>query len=96
MKKIDFSEYENFEKIGGGILGAIAIISAILEMICNGISAATIMAAIKDVASTLIVVMVLLVALKNLIPKKQRGFSNVFYDGMNEIVKKYNIYYYLL
>lgn len=32
MKKIDFSEYDSFEKIGGGILGAIAIISAILEI----------------------------------------------------------------
>lgn len=90
MKKIDFSEYDNFEKIGGGILGAIAIVSAILEMIFNGISAATIMAAIKDVSGTLIVVMVLLVALKNLFPKKKMGFSAIFHDEMEAIVEKYN------
>ena len=90
MKKIDFSEYDNFEKIGGGILGAIAIISAILEMVFNGISAVTIVAAIKDVSGTLIVVMVLLVALKRLFPKKQHGFTNVFQEEMQSIVEKYS------
>lgn len=90
MKKIDFSEYDNFEKIGGGILGAVAIISAILEMIFNGISASSVVAAIKDVSGTLIVVMVLLVALKKLFPKKQQGFSNVFKQEMESIIEKYN------
>lgn len=90
MKKIDFSEYDSFEKIGGGILGAIAIVSAILEMVFNGISVATVMAAIKDVSGTLIVVMVLLVALKKLFPKKQSGFTNVFREEMKAIVDKYS------
>lgn len=90
MKKIDFSEYDNLEKIGGGILGAVAIISAILEMVFNGISVATVMAAIKDVSGTLIVVMVLLVALKKLFPKKQHGFTNVFQEEMQSIVEKYS------
>lgn len=90
MKKIDFSEYDNFEKIGGGILGSIAIVSAILEMVFNGISTATVMAAIKDVSGTLIVVMVLLVALKKLFPKKQHGFTNVFKEEMQPIVEKYS------
>ena len=90
MKKIDFSEYDNFEKVGGGILGFIAIVSAILEMYFNGISAATVMAAIKDVSGTLIVVMVLLVALKKLFPKKQKGFTNVFYEEMQAITEKYH------
>ena len=90
MKKIDFSEYDNFEKIGGGILGAVAIISAILEMIFNGITLSSVMAAIKDVSGTLIVVMVLLVALKKLFPKKQQGFANVFKQEMESITEKYN------
>ena len=90
MKKLDFSEFDYFEKIGGGILGAIAIVSAILEMIFNGISAATIAGAIKDISSTLIVVMVLLVALKKLFPKKQKGFTNVFYKEMKSITEKYS------
>lgn len=90
MKKIDFSEYDSFEKIGGGILGAIAIISAILEMFFNGVSATTIMAAIKDVSGTLIVVMVLIVALNKLFPKKQVGFSAIFREKMNAIIEKYN------
>lgn len=90
MKKIDFSDYDNFEKIGGGILGAVAIVAAILEMVFNGISAATVTAAIKDVSGTLIVVMVLLVALKNLFPKKQHGFTNVFQEEMKTIIEKYS------
>ena len=89
MKKVDFSEFDSFEKIGGGILGAIAIIAAVLEMIFMGISAATIMGAIKDVASTLIVVMVLLVALKKLFPKRQKGFYNVFLGEMKAVSEKY-------
>ncbi len=90
MKKIDFGQFDYLEKIGGGILGIIAIGSAILEMIFNGISAATVMAAIKDVSSTLIVVMVLLVALKKLLPKKQKGFANVFYEEMDSVSAKYS------
>ena len=90
MKKIDFSELDYFEKIGGGILGVIAIVSAILEMFFNGISAATIAGATKDIASTLIVVMVLLVALKKLFPKKQKGFTNVFYGEMDALIEKYS------
>ena len=86
MKKIDFSEYDNFEKIGGGILGAVAIISAVLEMVFNGISVATVMAAIKDVSGTLIVVM----ALKKLFPQKQHGFANVFKEEMQAIIEKYS------
>ena len=89
MKRIDFSEFDYFEKIGGGVLGAIAIVSAILEMIFNGISAATVIAAVKDVSSTLIVVMVLLVALKKLFPKKQKGFTNIFFEEMKAISEKY-------
>ena len=89
MKKVDFSEFDRFEKIWGGVLGAIAIIAAVLEMIFTGISAATIMGAIKDVASTLIVVMVLLVALKKLFPKRQKGFYNIFLGEMKAISDKY-------
>ena len=90
MKKVDFSEFDSFEKIGGGILGAIAIVSAILEMLFNGISAATIAGAIKDISGTLIVVMVLLVALKKLFPKKQKGFTNVFCEEMKAVTEKYS------
>ena len=58
-------------------------------MFFNGISAATVMGAIKDISSTLIVVMVLLVALKKLFSKKQKGFTNVFYVEMKQITEKY-------
>lgn len=89
MKKIDFNEFDTFEKIGGGILGSVAIISAIFEMFFNGVSAATIAGAVKDISGTLIVVMVLLVALKKLFPKKHKGFTNAFLDEMEHISRKF-------
>ena len=41
------------EKVIGGILGAIAIIAAIVEMIMGNFSAESIVAAIKDISGTL-------------------------------------------
>ena len=47
MDKIDFQE-----KVLGGIFGGIAIIAAIAEMFINGIDAASVVGAIKDVFGT--------------------------------------------
>ena len=90
MKRIDFGEYDTLEKIGGGILGIVAIGATIAEMILGGIDAASIAGAIKDIAGTLIVVMVLLVALKQLVPKKTQDFKGVFDEEMDKILLKYN------
>ena len=55
MDKLDIKE-----KIWGGVFGVAAILAAIAEMIANGITLSSIFGAIKDVAGTLVVVVILI------------------------------------
>ena len=87
MKKINFGEFDVLEKIGGGVFGVIAIGGAIAEMVYNGFCPATIAGCVKDVAGTLIVVMVLIAALRRIWPK--HGFSEVFEEEMKSLVERY-------
>lgn len=92
MDKLDSKE-----KIWGGIFGVIAIIAALAEMLVSGISTETALGAIKDIAGTLIVVVLLVAFLRSLMPKKydltfeQRladALTNWQKDNSNMIVKK--------
>lgn len=60
------------ETILGGVFGIIAVVAACLEMQANGFSTATILGGIKDIAGTMVAVMVFLIAIRSLIPKKER------------------------
>lgn len=71
------------EKVIGGILGAVAIIAAIVEMILGGFSAESIVTAIKDIAGTLIVV-VLLVAFVKSLPKKPKNLSEILEKSVED------------
>ncbi|MDY0236322.1 MAG: hypothetical protein RBR71_09850 [Gudongella sp.] len=90
MNKLDFSKFDALEKIGGGLLGVIAIVAAIVELILGGVDALSIAGAIKDISGTLIVVMVLLAALKHLVPKKAKNFKEAFENEMVKVLLKYN------
>ena len=68
FKKIDK------EIVFGGIFGIIAVVAATGEMIISGISVATILSATKDIAGTLVAVMVFIIAIKHLFVKKTTGF----------------------
>ena len=62
-----------FETLFGGLFGLIAIIAIICEMAVAGFDAASIAGGIKDIASTIVIVMVFAIAIKNFIknqPKK--------------------------
>lgn len=83
MRKIDF------DTLWSGILGIIAVIAAVAELILNGISAATVAAAIKDIAGTLAVVMVLFVAIRHNLRKEPQNFDEVFTSGMEMVANKY-------
>ena len=87
MNKNNFGEFDMLEKVGGGVLGVIAIGSAIAEMIFSGVEPATIAGCIKDAAGTLIVVMDLIVALKRILPK--HGFEEVFEMEMKNVEERY-------
>ena len=83
FKKIDK------EILFGGIFGIIAIVATAGEMIANGISIATIFGAIKDIAGTLVAVMVFIIAVRHLFVKKVTDFNGVFEAEMEKIIAKY-------
>ena len=58
-------------------------------MIANGISTATILGAIKDIAGTLVAVMVFIIAVRHLFVKKVTDFNGVFEAEMEKITAKY-------
>lgn len=84
MDKFDFQE-----KVWGGIFGGIAIIAALAEMFINGIDAASIAAAVKDVFGTLIVI-VLFVTFIRQMPKKAKDFKGIFKAEMDKNIAKYS------
>ncbi len=63
---------ETIEIILGGIFGIITVIAAILEMQANGFSTEAIFGGLKDIAGTMVTVMVFLIAVRLLIPKKEK------------------------
>lgn len=90
MNKVDFGKFDALEKIGGGLLGVIAIGATVAELILGEVNAESIAGTIKDIAGTLIVVMVLLAALKQLVPKKATDFRGIFDLEMEKVVSKYS------
>lgn len=65
MKKI------SFETLWAGILGIIAISASIVELFISGITTLTVISAIKDIAETLVVVMVFFAAIRHVFSKKE-------------------------
>ena len=83
MNREDF-----IDKILGGIFAFVAIGAAIIELALGDISAASIAACIKDVFSTLAVVVLFFAVIKDKIPA--RNFRQAFENAMLEISEKYS------
>ncbi len=66
MKKI------GMETLWGGIFGVIAVAAALIEAGLNGFEASAVAGMVKDVSGTLVTVMVLVFAIKNLLPRKEK------------------------
>ena len=77
MKRIwgFFKDEDSTEKIVGGIFGVIAIVAIVFEMKLGDFDSSAIAGGVKDIASTLITVVMLIVAIKALRPKKKEPFS---------------------
>lgn len=84
FKKIDK------EVLFGGIFGIIAIGAALGEMIAGGISLESVLGTIKDIAGTLVAVMVFIVAIKHLLVRKPADFDGVFAAEMEKVISKYS------
>lgn len=95
MKKF-LRDEDSIEKIIGGIFGVIAIVAIVVEMSLGDFSSDAIAGGIKDIASTLITVVMLIVAINALRPKKEESFSfeielknrlNTFVSENNRMLK---------
>ena len=82
MNRDDF-----IDKILGGIFAVVAIIAAVIELVLGDISTATVAACIKDVFSTLAVVVLFFAVIKDKMPA--RNFRQAFEREMVEISAKY-------
>ena len=74
----------------GGIFGIIAVLSAIFEMLANGISAATIFGTLKDITGTLVAVMVLGFAMKKLFDNSENTLSKILEKELSLFEKNYS------
>ena len=78
------------EVLFGGIFGIIAILAALGEMLINGISAESVLSAIKDIAGTIVAVMVFVIAIEHLLVRKVTDFEGVFSAEMEKVITKYS------
>lgn len=62
------------EDFWGSLFGIVAIVAAIVEMILGGFSIESVVAGIKDIAGTAIVIFVMIAFLRNL-PKKEKNLA---------------------
>lgn len=74
---------EFIEKYLGGIFAVIAVLAAIVEMILNGIDAASISGAIKDIFGTLVVVVLWISLIINR-PKKPKNIDGLLEDAVEK------------
>jgi len=85
LKKIDV------ETKVGGICAIIAIIAGIIEIAFNNFTSAAIAGGVKDIFSTLVAVLVLVVAVRKLRPKKENlSFEQTIEKELNEIQMRYD------
>lgn len=84
MDKMDLQE-----KIWGGIFGIVAIVAAVVEMFVNGISAATVVGAVKDIFGTLIVIVLFVAVIKLLSVKKPKNFREALEAAMEKVKVNY-------
>ena len=73
----------------GGIFGIVSIASIIVEVLIGNFEAAAIAGGIKDIAGTIVAVMVFIFAAKNLFKKEDKSFHSVFAEEMVKLENKY-------
>lgn len=69
----------SFETRWAGILGIIAIAATITELFVSGITALTVIGAIKDIAETLVVVMVFFATIKHILKSSDKRIDKLNY-----------------
>ena len=85
-----FSKLDKETKYAG-MFGIVAIVAIVFEMALGNFESASIAGGIKDIAGTIIDVVMLIVAISALRPKKEKneGFTKTFLKEMDKLLKKY-------
>jgi len=73
-----------YETVFGGLFGIVAIIAIIAEMAIGGFDSASVAGGIKDIASTIVIVMVFIVGIKNVLKNYPKNFTERLTSAMNE------------
>lgn len=78
------------EKLWGGIFGVVAILAAFFEMYASGVSMTSIAGAVKDIAGTMVVVVLLITVMRHYLPKKPSNLTEAFHEAMEPVVSRYS------
>ena len=89
MKFVEKFKRLDREVLWGGIFGLIAVLAIIAEMIIGKFDGASIAGGIKDVAGTIVAVMIFIFAAKTIFKKEDASFNAVFAEEMEKIETKY-------
>lgn len=87
-----FIEKIGIETVFAGLFGIIAIVAVFFEMAIANFDPASIAGGIKDIAGTIIAVVMLIIAIKALRPKKKSigNFQAKFNEEMEKVISKYS------
>lgn len=90
MKKL--VERIGVETAFAGLFGLIAIVAVFFEMAIAGFDPASIAGGVKDIAGTIVTVVMLIVAIRALAPKKKTagGFEGKFKEEIEKVIFKYS------
>ncbi|MBQ8028076.1 MAG: hypothetical protein IJ262_01570 [Clostridia bacterium] len=80
------------ETLFAGVFGLVALVAIAFEMFFAGFDSSSVAGAIKDIAGTVLDVVMLVIALNVFRPKKKAigGFEERFNEEMEKIISKYN------
>ncbi len=88
----DFFKKLDKETLLAGVFGLIALVAIVFEVVFANFESASVAGAIKDIAGTVLDVVMLVIALNVFRPKKKvmGGFEEKFNDEMEKVILKYN------
>lgn len=73
-----------FETVFGGLFGVVAIAAIVAEMVIAGFDSSAIAGGVKDIASTIVIVMVFIVAVKNFVKNQPKKLADKLSGSLDD------------
>ena len=77
-----------FETAFGGLFGIVAIIAIVVQMIMDGMTSSAVLSGVKDIASTIVIVMVFIVGIKNVVKNYPKNFNDKLTAAIDKWVEE--------